>query len=692
MELINKYKVLFNLFESKEQEFKKFIVIDETENKKYELNQFLIKESTDNSNEILDLFGKEFKIIDYFYENANNSNSFYYFCIVSELPNLRNFLNNLNINESKMRLIKKIIKKINERLKKFDYNLIPKIIKPENIFFIYKDYKTKEFDIEINDKIFDVETDNYSAPEILKGDLKNQKSFLWSIGLILYELYTNKYIFESNDKNETEKNRKEGKIVKNIDDILLNELIKKLVQIDVEKRIDFNQYLNDDFFAQIIEIKLNINFDNEKIEILGNDFNKENINFILFIDEKETKYQQIFDYLKKGIHEIKIKINTNNLNCKSMFKNCKNIFEIQFKNFNNITDTSEMFLGCTSLEKINLNDFSTNNVKDMNNMFNNCSNLNNLDLSSFNTKNVTNMCGMFSGCSNLTNLNLSSFNTKNVTDMSGMFANCNNLLNIDLSNFNTKNVTNMRLMFYKCNSLSELDLNNFNTENVNNMNYMFFECSSLNKINVGEFNTKNVKEMIGMFCGCSNLKYLEINNFITENVKDMSYMFCNCSKIKNLDLSNFKTQNVTKMSYMFYNCSSLKKLNITNFNTSNVTNLDYMFYNCSSLINIEIPEFNTNKAIDMSYMFYRCLKLKKIYLTNYNEEKENCYLNRMFFKCTSLKELDFYNFFIHSSYDVSEMFVGCSNLIYVKLQEKNDKIFDLKNIINFRGTKVKFYN
>ena len=110
MGLINKYKVLFNLFESKEQEFKKFIVIDETENKKYELNQFLIKESTDNSNEILDSFGKEFKIIDYFYEKANNLNSSFYFCIISELPNLRNFLNNLNINESKMRFIKKIIK------------------------------------------------------------------------------------------------------------------------------------------------------------------------------------------------------------------------------------------------------------------------------------------------------------------------------------------------------------------------------------------------------------------------------------------------------------------------------------------------------------------------------------------------------------------------------------------------------
>ena len=75
--------------------------------------------------------------------------------------------------------------------------------------------------------------------------------------------------------------------------------------------------------------------------------------FILFIDEKETKYQQIYDNLKKGIHEVKLKIITNNLNCKNMFKNCKNLLEIEIKNFNNITDTSEMLLECKSLEKIN---------------------------------------------------------------------------------------------------------------------------------------------------------------------------------------------------------------------------------------------------------------------------------------------------------------------------------------------------
>jgi hypothetical protein len=64
----------------------------------------------------------------------------------------------------------------------------------------------------------------------------------------------------------------------------------------------------------------------------------------------------------------------------------------------------------------------------------------------------------------------------------------------------------------------------------------------------------------------------------------------------------------------------------------------------------------------------------------------------MLFKCTSLNELDFFNFFIHPSCDVSEMFVGCSNLKSVKLKESNNKIFDLKNIINFRGTNLKFYN
>ena len=85
------------------------------------------------------------------------------------------------------------------------------------------------------------------------------------------------------------------------------------------------------------------------------------------------------------------------------------------------------------------------------------------------------MNGIFSYCSSLKKLNLNNFNTTNVTNMGGMFYDCSSLKELNLNNFNTNNVNNMSYMFDGCSSLKELNLNNFNTNNVTDMSYMFYE-------------------------------------------------------------------------------------------------------------------------------------------------------------------------------------------------------------------------
>ena len=47
----------------------------------------------------------------------------------------------------------------------------------------------------------------------------------------------------------------------------------------------------------------------------------------------------------------------------------------------------------------NLTNFNTNNVTDMSEMFSDCYSLNELNISNFNTSKVTNIENMFSGCS-----------------------------------------------------------------------------------------------------------------------------------------------------------------------------------------------------------------------------------------------------------------------------------------------------
>lgn len=115
-----------------------------------------------------------------------------------------------------------------------------------------------------------------------------------------------------------------------------------------------------------------------------------------------------------------------------------------------LTRTSQMFLGCSSLTSIDLSSFDTSASTDMSYMFDTCTALTSIDLSSFDTSAVTSMGNMFSGCSALTSLDLSSFDTSAVTSMYNMFYNSSSLTNLLLGPnfFKTSAVT--RIDFSSC--------------------------------------------------------------------------------------------------------------------------------------------------------------------------------------------------------------------------------------------------
>ena len=126
-------------------------------------------------------------------------------------------------------------------------------------------------------------------------------------------------------------------------------------------------------------------------------------------------------------------------------------------------------------------------------------------------KNTTNCSNMFVMCSDLISLNLNNFDTSKVTNMMGMFSECSSLISLNLSNFDTSNVVDMNSMFSGCSSLKSIDVSNFDTSNVVDMNSMFSECSSLTSIDLSSFNTSNVTDSDGLFAGCLNLTSVIIN-------------------------------------------------------------------------------------------------------------------------------------------------------------------------------------
>ena len=195
--------------------------------------------------------------------------------------NLRDILNKYKkINKGlPMNLIKKILNQLNIVLKKMnESNITHRDIKPENILIKYKDEKKEDFDIKLSDYGLSIElnstqkclsdagTEDYKAPEIEDKEYNN-KVDLWSIGVLIYELYYNDYIFKGKNKKETLENRYNCNIVKDIKDKNLNNLLKKLIKLK-DERINFEEYYNDIFFKETNKNYEKKNNNNIKIIIL----------------------------------------------------------------------------------------------------------------------------------------------------------------------------------------------------------------------------------------------------------------------------------------------------------------------------------------------------------------------------------------------------------------------------------------
>ncbi len=533
--------------------------------------------------------------------------------IVSELfdSNLKNEIkkkpNGFSIQE-----IKKIFCQMNDAFKykikkvKCDpLNLTPdKILINKNEH--YNEYKFCDYGkTNYNkNKLISQEIDElYIAPEVIENKEYTNKSDLFSIGILLYELYygnecgklTKEKILDNIEKGLIIKNNKNEKEQKK-DNYIYKEFnkLKSLIERCTKKekiRIKWEEYFNDLFFADEIEIELKIEDDdlNKNIKIIGEKFNYFNeTNTKLYVDnndfqdfKKEIQFNEIGNHIIKFIFK-----NDNNLfSLKKMFKKCEKIEKIKFINFDtsNIKNMEQIFSKCYNLTEIQFNSFTTSNVNNMEKMFYHCNIIKELNLTTFNTLNVTNMNKMFSDCYKLEKIFLSSFNTINVKNMKGIFSNCNDLKQIDLKSFNTSNVEDLSGMFSKCENLEEIDLSSFNISNVNDMNSLFEYCCNLYKIDLSSFNTKNVTNMKKMFYYCQNLKEIDLTSFNTSNVINMNQMFVHCNNLIKLDLSSFVTTKVEDISQMFYGCSNLREINYSKSSFNNVPKKDRMFEGCNNL-------------------------------------------------------------------------------------------------------------
>ena len=248
-----------------------------------------------------------------------------YYYLISELCflSLEKYLNMrenpLTIHEIRETLLElnKIFKEMNEK------NIIHGNLKPSNILLSLNKSNINKMNFKISDfrinELRDIKKMNLNnfqitmSPEVLKGEkyLISTKSDIWSLGIIIYYMLFKEFPYIINNKNnaqeiEIEINNK----LKQIYEVKLNDLMNKMLVININKRISWEEYFNHPFFniksnqnIKINEFKKITSFKNQKI--LEIDFAKEQVNFLIQINK---------NYFIASIGEGKIKIFNNFFN------------------------------------------------------------------------------------------------------------------------------------------------------------------------------------------------------------------------------------------------------------------------------------------------------------------------------------------------------------------------------------------
>ena len=232
-----------------------------------------------NSNDIEEEFNKcqnnlinEIKIMEKCSQNNTNNNSIKYY----EYYNTdENFIIIMELCDTSLQLL------LNERKNGFNVGEIRDILKQlKNTFKIMKDKKIIHRDLKLdniliknegNNKIYKLSDYGISkqlgsvskcythaigtpftmAPEVLSGEDYNYKCDLWSLGVIIYQLFFKEYPY----KGDTEialyrKINNEGHtLLKKSGDSKLDNLIRNLLIKDPNKRYTWEQYFNDEFFT-----------------------------------------------------------------------------------------------------------------------------------------------------------------------------------------------------------------------------------------------------------------------------------------------------------------------------------------------------------------------------------------------------------------------------------------------------------
>ena len=218
-----------------------------------EVNHMIILQGLNNENQNTVIFDEYF--------NTDEE-----FVIIMELcdDNLLQYKSEVKKNKLNFEEIDDLISQLNNSFEIMVKNkILHGALKSENILMKYENEQKSKYLVKLkltdDSELLDSSSSliNYNkiynnlkiyAPEVINGGKYTEKSDLFSLGVLIYFLYFNKFPFEGETKEEILGNIKKGipnELTKNSD---FNDLLKKLLNENEEERISWKDYFNHKFF------------------------------------------------------------------------------------------------------------------------------------------------------------------------------------------------------------------------------------------------------------------------------------------------------------------------------------------------------------------------------------------------------------------------------------------------------------
>ena len=214
-------------------------------------------------------------------------------CYISLEEYIKERKDNLSIDE-----IKEVLLELNNSLKEMkEKNILHRDLKPSNILLTLNKSNINKISFKISDfglsKLLD-ENNSMSiygtpitmAPEVLTGEINLicDKSDIWSLGIIIYYMLFKEYPYNGQNEYQIIRNIESNKQLKEINNKELNDLIKKMLIININERISWEKYFEHPFF------KINSN----QIQII-NQSNQLNLP-IFKLECKKHSYKSLIGY------------------------------------------------------------------------------------------------------------------------------------------------------------------------------------------------------------------------------------------------------------------------------------------------------------------------------------------------------------------------------------------------------------